>query len=724
MVLTRFSKAKPIPSSAVSTKKSSPTTMNFSKGLVTYKPNDTMEYNELYLAQNVRFDRIGEYITRRGLKAMSDPIGKTLKLDELSSIDEEIALKDLGDKEITQDGIFSIIVKAKKAEEGYGVLKMDLLDENDEVVASSCSDTVTTTMGEVEFRFISAPSGTFKVRLSKQGMADVDFIVGAESATGTLCVKLYSATKGSIIGLHEANLGGTKVVLFVFKDSAGTSTLYRMDEQGTVTSIRQLPSNVKSVRFLQNLNKIRYTDGQESPRLIDPASNWSDTAITTTDLDTDVDLQIKTSNIIKGNQNNIIYFDAETDTQVVWTYPYNTPFAKEADFTSKTELNAYVPGSTVTTTIQKSELTPTSDTHLIASIAVGDIITDGLNNWGSVSSISANSVVATSISHVAVAINSYDKFDRDFYQNLPSIETGDPLTAMFDLGGVFYFLTRRNKYYIYFQTVEVTNDSTSSAQHGTFSQESVACNLNYAFYANDDGIFMFDGSSEASITQNTIQNVYDKISNKEQIRLELFGNRLYVFYPSKAGAPNDSCLVYNLNLKIWESIDNGVYVSSTIARQTASNRFICGSSTFGLLFTFEDENNAYADEGAPIKFDIMTAYLHFGTPSQLHRITKWRPEFSTTPNPYTVKCGYAMDYTDDVKYAFSIELKDRTVYNEHYVWDNPSIAGLDVVPTKLSTIPTVYGEFRHCQIRYQHHSAFEPINLKSHTLAVQTQRLR
>ena len=420
----------------------------------------------------------------------------------------------------------------------------------------------------------------------------------------------------------------------------------------------------------------------------------------------------------------MVYFDAETTTQAVWTYPYGFSYAPEADFTTSATLTAYVPGSTVTTTITKSTLTPVSDTHPVSSLAAGDLILDDVGNYGTVTTISGNNITVTSISHSAEPIDSYDGFDRDFRQNFPAIKTGDPLTAMFNLGGIIYFLTHRNKYYMYSQTADVWTQQTSSAQHGTFSQESVACDLNYAYYANDDGIYVFDGSSESSITEKTIQRTYDAIAGKDSIVLELFNNRLYVFYSSKGDGTNDSCLVYNINLRVWESFDTGLPVSATIGRQTASNRFICGSSRFGQLYSFETKTNAYADLGAPIDFDLETSYLHFGTPSQLHRITKWRPEFSTTEQPYAVRCGYAVDFTNDVKYAYSINLKNQTILDEHYVWDNPPDYGNIVTPTKLTTIPKVYGQFRRCQIRYQLHGAYTPVNFKSHTLTVQTERIR
>ena len=726
MPISNFSKARTIPSKAT-TRKSSPTTTNFAKGIYTYKPNDTMNLDEVYLAQNARFDRIGEYRTRLGLSAMAEPIGKTLIEDTynasstVSPSDYEGVYTEIS----TSSPIYSIIVKARRYDPGYGkTLQAVLYDEDNNVVAISCSNSVPTTRSEVEFVFKDGPSGNLTLRFVTQGgyksksPADRTFTIATTGGDhGEAQYKLYTATNGSVTNIFE--------VLFTFKDtSTSTTTLYRQASDGTITSIRTLPSGVEKVRFQQNINKIRYVDGKEGPRILDPSNSWSDSAITTTDLKTEVDLNIKTSNILDGTQDNIMYFDAETTTQAVWTYPYGFEYAPAADFLTSATIAEYVPGSATATSFNTSTLKPVSDTYPVSSIKVGDIIQDDGGHYGEVTTLSGSTVTVTTISHVATAINSYDDFDRDFRQNFPAIETGDPLTAMFNLGGVVYMLTRRNKYYIYYQTADVWTQQASSAQHGTFSQESCVCDLNYAYYATDDGIFVFDGSSEESITEKTIQKTYDAIKGKESIVMDLYNNRLYVFYSSNGDGINDSCLVYNTNLRLWESFDTGTVVSATCARKATSNRFICGSSVFGQLFLFEDDSNDYADITAPINFDIETSYMHFGTPSQLHRITKWRPEFATVDGNYTIKCGYALDFTDDVQYAFSINLHNNTPVNEHYVWDNPPDYGNIVTPTKLSTIPQVNGQFHRCQIRYQHHAAFEPVNFKAMTLSVETQRLR
>lgn len=655
MTVTRFSKARAIPS--ITTKKTNPVTTNFSKGILTYKPNDTMDYNEVYLAQNARFERIGEYTTRRGLSAMNSPIGLTQHAETISGSDTLDAGKELSNTIAITGGditLYKIAINARTNDESEYCPTIVEIYENDNFISRATlpNKSLTGTTAWKDIIFEDAPilennkTYTIKLKAHKKNIVEV---IGQES-TDSVNFRLYKATAGKITSIFESDIDGTKTILFTFKTSAGTTTMYRMDSAGNITSVRQLPSGVENVRYAQNINQIRYADGVESPRLVNPASSWADSAIVTKDLKTDTDLEIKVSNIMDDTEDNIIYFDADTNTQAVWTYPYGFMY----------------------------------------------------NN---------------------TAINSYDKFDRDFRQNFPAIKTGDPITAMFNLGGVIYIMTRRNKYLKYSQTADVWTQSASNAQNGTFSQESVVCDLNYAYFANDNGVYIFDGSSESSLTQNAIQNTYDSIKGKESIRIELFNNRLYVFYSSNGNGVNDSCLVYNTNLKLWESFDTKTYVNATLGRKSVSNRFICGHSRIGLLMTYENGTNEYADLNSDIEFDIETSYLHFGAPSQAKRITKWRPEFALVDGDYMVKCGYALDYTDIVKYAFSVNLKDGNIYNEHTGWDSPSDYGVDVTPTKISTTTMVYGAFRRCQLRYQHHAAFEPVSFKSHTLSTQIERI-
>lgn len=719
MVQSRFSKIKTIPN--VSTGKSSPSTNNFADGISTYKPNDTMKNSELRLAQDARFDRIGEYKTRIGYKKLMNPIGYTDLSTNLSGANTDTDIADVKPYTFTPASdslVYSVQIAIKKTGNAYAVPCISLWS-NDELIAETFINPkdITSELQTLEAVFMNTPnvftSETIEVRIGTQNNNVGNYVV--ETAAGDILgVAVKTCTEGQVDNIFEANIDGTKTVLFTQND-----TLYRMDSAGDVTKIRDLPTGVQHVRFNQDLNQIRYVDGLEGPRLLNPANNWSDTAITTTDLETGVDLEIKVRDIMDGMSDNIIYLDTDTDTQAVWTYPYGYAYAKSVIYSTTVAISTTIGA---TTTVGQSTMTALTS-KAVSNAEVGDLMYHG-STVGKINSISGTNYTVETVDNSAEPINSYDAFNRDFRQNFPAIQTGDPLTAMFNLGGVYYFLTRRNKYQMYAQTADQWSQSQSTAQNGTFSQESVVCDLNYAYFANDTGIYRFNGMDEESLTQNTIQNVYDAIPNKESICIDLYKNRLYVYYASVDGGVNDHCLVYNINLNKWESFDSNTYISATSARQNASNRFLCGHSRIGLIMLNESEDNDYSDMGQAIAFNLETAYEHFGTTAQLKRIPKWRPEFATTDKPYTVKCGYALDYTDNVQYAFSVDLQNLNPVAEEYVWDEPSNYGVPTMPTVLSTIPQVNGEFYRCQLRYQHIAAFEPVVFRSHTVTVQTQRIR
>lgn len=707
---------------SVSTRKTSPMTTNFAKGVYTYKPNDTMDYDEIRLAQDARFDRVGEYGTRLGYKKLSEPIGKTSLTSNTGAVSTELAnsVTPYTYTASADNVIYSVSVKLAKATSNYVVPKV-ILAIDGEQVASSCvnpSD-LTDTLQDFEVIFANVPNlfngETLEVSIGVQSGELTDLNVGTTGAGALMC-DVSTCDTGAITNVFEANIDGDKSVLFTFND-----TLYWQNSAGTVASIRALPAGTEKVRFCQNLNTVRYTDGQEVPHLLTPTitggvvTAWVDTAIAVQDLKTETPLNVTMRNIMNGTADNLIYFATDPDTEALWTYPYGYTYAKAPAFSTTSTVNGNV-GDTLT--IQLSTITP-------SGIAVGDWITGQGTATAEVTAIAGTTVSLTIVDTTPQTISSYDQFSTDFYQNFPAIKTGDPLTAMFNLGGVLYFMTRRNKYQMYAQSADSWSQSNSNAQNGTFSQESVVCDLNYAYFASDNGIYVFDGSSEASLTEGSIQNVYDAIPDKENIVLDLYKNRLYVYYTSETGGANDHCLIYNINLRVWESFDSNTWVSATSARQNTSSRFICGHSRIGMLMLNESaQNNDYSDMGEAIAFNLETAYQHYGSTSQLKRITKWRPEFAVSKAPYTVECGYALDYTDQVNYAFSIELESQTVINTSYVWDNPSDYGVPAVPTIHTTLPRVNGEFYRCQIRYQHIAAYEPVIFRSHTLTIQTQRIR
>lgn len=826
---------------SLSTRKSAPVTTNFARGIYTYKPNDTMDSTEVRLAQDARFDRVGEYGTRPGYKQLTGVLGRAQLYNNGASPYVTRALSQ-GIDPVTctaeSDGVLcsaKIYVFKRNNRGDYSIGRLTVFINGKQVTQACFKNTSWQAVDDVDVFFNDAPSyksgDVIKVVMDVQSGKPETLGVQCNNNSTTPRTVLYTCPAGPVRAVFEANIDGARSILFVYNHNL----YFYPNSNGSVTNIRTLPADVEKIRFSQNLNTVRYTDGKEGIRLLTPTitdgavTGWTDTSIAAKDLKTDTTLTFRPRNIMNGTADNLVYMVNDPDTEAIWTYPYGYTYAKSPAFTTTATISGDV-GTTLS--FAKSTITP-------SGYAVGDWITGQGTATGEITTIGSTNVTVRIVDTTPQSISSYDKFSTDFYQNFPAIKTGDPLTAMFNLGGVLYFMTRRNKYQMYAQTADSWSQSNTNAQNGTFSQESIVCDLNYAYFANDNGIYIFDGASEASITEGSIQNVYDAIPNKEQIVVDLYKNRLYVFYPSTADGPNDHCLVYNINLHVWESFDSNTYVSATSARQNSSNRFICGHSKIGMLMIAEDtNNNDYSDLGAPIAFNLETSYQHFGTTSQQKRITKWRPQFATTTNPYTVECGYSLDYTDQVRYAFSIDLQrqvpvwigknqfnpatittgaylsdagavttnadycysdyipilpstpyttsgwansglnparcyysaDKTYLSgvkhnaqsvftntspanacymresvtiadinkvqveagssatayEPYknVWTAPDDYGVPAIPTRHTTIPKVNGEFYRCQIRYQHIAAFEPVIFRSHTLTIETQRIR
>ena len=723
MAYSNFEGPAKIPN--ITTRKSAPMTTNFAKGVSTYKPNDTMGLDELRLAENARFDRVGEYGTRKGF-GLNEFFGQEANghyslWQNWDEYNYEIAngaeLKPVTFT-VPEDcgAMYRVDIRIKRNNDNVqGVPKL-VLRSGGQVIASSAIDiqhlnsvpSAPDWYGVYILNPLSLYNGQqveVTVEMQTGNLSDWSVYAINDGSKKLMC-SVKGCTPGGISNIFEANVNGVRTVLFVQNGS-----LYRYGGGNSYIKIRDLPSGTTKVRFSQNLNQIRYADGKEGPHLLD-TTYWTDSAIPVTDLKTGTSLNVSVNNIMSGTADNLVYGVVDPDTEAIWTYPYGYTYAKAPAYSTTATIQGAV-GTTLSINI--NTISP-------SGIAVGDWITGQGTGTAEVTGISGSTVNLRIVDTTPQTISSYDKFSTEFYQNFPAIKTGDPLTAMFNLGGVLYFMTRRNKYQMYAQTAESWSQSASNAQGGTFSQESLVCDLNYAYFANDNGIYIFDGSSEASLTEKTIQNIYDAIPDKTSIVMDLYKNRLYCFYSDTAGQPNNKCLVYNINLRVWESMDSNTFVGATSARQNSSNRFLCGHSKIGMIMFGETGN--YDDLGKPIEFNLETAYQHFGSTSELKRITKWRPEFAATTKPYTCECGYALDFTDQVHYAFSIDLQKQIPTVLDYVWDNPSDYGVPTVPTIHTTIPRVNGEFYRCQVRYQHIAAFEPVIFRSHTLTVQTQRIR
>jgi hypothetical protein len=327
-------------------------------------------------------------------------------------------------------------------------------------------------------------------------------------------------------------------------------------------------------------------------------------------------------------------------------------------------------------------------------------------------------------------MGSYESFGGDrfeFYVDAP--RTADATKAYVRLNGNLYIVTRNNKYILYGNEVATFRLDNAVGQKGTFSQASVAYNESSLFLASDDGIYQFNGAEEKNIATDVL-DWWKSLTNKQNTVLDLYNNRLYVYYTPVGQSQNSACRIYNLLYGTWESEDTRTYVATSYTRYDADNYMLIGSNRVGMLMINEQPTNDYTNLGEPLSFELRTHYdptigsfyHHPVNGSNFKRVVLYRPHFDTITGSYSIQMGYAFDYSEQPQYS-NIALTGGGVRFDTGVTFNSGavFGGLNQV-NPLDNAPQISGKFRRLQIRYKHYAAREPVSFDGHVLSVESQR--
>jgi hypothetical protein len=316
----------------------------------------------------------------------------------------------------------------------------------------------------------------------------------------------------------------------------------------------------------------------------------------------------------------------------------------------------------------------------------------------------------------------YDTFTSTDFLYVDAPKTGDPIKAMARLMGNLFYITRKSKYILYGAENATFRLDNAVGQKGTFSQESVAYDQNHIYLASDDGIYRFNGAEEVNIAEDVL-DWWMSLTSKANTTLELYNNRLYVFYTPVGEAANSTCRVYNILYNIWESEDTSTHVARTYTRYDTDNYFVQGSNRCGMLMLAEQSTNDYTNMGEPFTYELRTRYDHYGSPAQFKRCPAFRPHFDAISGTYSVQVGYATDYSDSPNYV-DIDLQGSGPrFNTGETFDSGAIFGGSQQINPLDSSLAIPGEWRRLQIRYKHYAAREPVSFDGHILNVETQRI-
>jgi hypothetical protein len=316
----------------------------------------------------------------------------------------------------------------------------------------------------------------------------------------------------------------------------------------------------------------------------------------------------------------------------------------------------------------------------------------------------------------------YDTFTSTDFFYVPAPKTADPVNALAKLNGNLYLINRNNKHVLFGAENATFRLDEAVGRRGTFTPQSIAYNQSFIFLASDDGIYQFNGAEEKNISEDVL-NWWSELLDKDNTILELWNNRLYVFYTPNGQAQNSRCRVYNTLYGVWESEDLNTWIGTTSSLFDQDDYFIQGSNRVGMVMYAERTTNDHCSMGEPFTWELRTSYQHYDAPAQFKRAPAFRPHLDTISGTYSVSIGYATDYSESPSYTQLALQGSGVTFGSGVTWNSGAVfAGAQQV-NPLDTSLTIPGEWRRLQIRYRHYAAREPVVMDGHVLTIETQRL-
>lgn len=645
------------PVPSVTTSKQQSQPLSYEKGRHNGNPNDAQPDNTLRYVTDMRFDGIGKYKTRKGNDYYSVPIGQAVNAE------------------------------------------------------------ITSTAGAADAGFTTTTRVAEKLTATATGVAtriDVN-LKNSASAAGTVVVEIYDDSSSTPNNL----LARTTIANGDIGSSYAYETAYSIEAPGitngsdywVVVYLQQFGSGTMYVSSTTNSTNAKVsTDGGQT---------W-----TAADYSLNVKLYTSTSGGTKGLTR--VY----RPSGIGYTF--------------------FVHGTTLYSVSDVDGTTTSIDTGLSVGVEevnfdfVNDTLyyTDGIGkprkyDFSSASSVSAAPYNASSIiEHVGLLFYidaddptrifysnfaDYDTFTSTDFIYAPAPKKSDHLTAFAKLNGVLYIFSQRNKQMLLGQDNNTFKLDDAYAQKGTFSQKSVVHDKNYIYFASDDGVYQFNGTSEQNILKAAITE-YTELLDKDSIHLQLHNNRLYIWYRPNGDAEINECWVYNTLYGVLETVDTNTWIGHSFARHDTSDMFIQASNRAGVVYYGEKTTNDYNNLGSPMLAEVRTAYDHFGAPQQKKRITYWRPIIETVQGSYSLQAGFSADYSDDVNFSdVALQGTGFTYDDAATLYDAATYAsGAATNDTTLN----IYGSAYRWQRRYKHHAAREPFVFAGEVLKIESERLR
>lgn len=301
---------------------------------------------------------------------------------------------------------------------------------------------------------------------------------------------------------------------------------------------------------------------------------------------------------------------------------------------------------------------------------------------------------------------SYEVFEADAIQYIPSPKSGDKAFAMVPFQDNLVFFTRNTKWVLYgydratFQLRESTSSKGAVGINAIWKEESVIY-----FVSDDKDVYAYNGGTDKSIGTK-VSRLFENVADLSKVRVIVHDGKLRIYYAPTGQSALQNCLLYDLMFEQW-MLDTEIWagVPAVFNTQSDTNTLVHGSSVVGRLVYAE---SGTSDLGKPILFDYWTKYYSFKSPSRKHRIKRLYPFFLPGDGPYY--CDVQID-SDGLNTPVSNLVSQETnsdTWGGGGTWGSGLIWDGDIVePTRIS----VPGQARKHQIRFVQHGVDNKVRI-------------
>ena len=230
------------------------------------------------------------------------------------------------------------------------------------------------------------------------------------------------------------------------------------------------------------------------------------------------------------------------------------------------------------------------------------------------------------------------------YWYIPRPHNGSPITGLVSFQDGLTILTQDSKYVLSGYDRGSFSLRQSTGVRGALSKRGITSDENRIYFVSDDGLYEHNGSEDKKLSE-LVNPMFDGCPNKFDITPVIWKNEVRWYMASEGSSVNDTCLIYNKDLKEFE-YDTDTYVNRAVWYGDADDEqeLVEFSSMAPVAYLAEQ---AYHSLGAPIDFEYRMKYDSMKTPAQRKRIRKFFPLIQGVDNTFPLTVGMDRDFENE-----------------------------------------------------------------------------